>query len=85
MGFLHLEYCSWLTRPQISGTLTTTTTTTNKRIEHSVECRGGLEVSMISIYQQSENMFDKTREGFGFKNPISTINHPSLCGDCVII
>ena len=40
---------------------------------------------MISLYQQSENMFDKTREGFGFKNPISTINHPSLCGDCVII
>ena len=40
---------------------------------------------MISIYQPSENMFDKTREGFGFKNPILTINHPSLCGDCVII
>ena len=40
---------------------------------------------MISIYQRSENMFDKTIEGFGFKNPISTINHPSRGGDSVII
>ena len=40
---------------------------------------------MISIYQRSENLFDKTSEGFGFINPISTINHYTRGVDCVII
>ena len=43
------------------------------------------EVSMISIYQRGENVFDKTIEGFGFKNPVETINHHPRCVDCVII